>query len=115
MIENHTDDSLNDEKIIFQWKKWLLNKYIILTIVFLVWMFLFDNNSYFTHNALNKEINKLNDEKKYYTEKLTKDSISYKELKYNKDAREKYARENYFMKKNNEDIFIIVNENDTLK
>jgi cell division protein FtsB len=67
-----------------------------------------------THRELNKVISKLKHEKKYYKNKLDSEIIQYNNLKNNKEAREKYARENYFFKKNNEDIFIIITKDDTI-
>lgn len=96
-------------------KKIFTNKFVIATAIFTIWMTFFDTNDFFTHKTLNEEIDKLESEKEYYHEKLLQEQKSYNELKFNKEAREKYARENYFMKKNNEDIFIIVHQEDTLK
>ena len=53
-----------------------------------------------------KKIDELETNKKYYKDEITKDSISIKHLK-NDDHVEKYGREKYFMKRNNEDIYII--------
>ena len=77
-------------------------------------MLFFDNYSYFEHRFLNKEINELNDNKKYYQSEITKDSIKIKHLK-NDNMIEKYAREKYFMKKDSEDIYIIEFEEDKIK
>ncbi len=107
------DSKMAEEKSLFG-SHWYSSIYLILSVVFIIWMLFFDTNSYLTHRELNKEISKLENEKEYYKSKLDSENAQYKNLKYNKDAREKYARENYFFKKNNEDIFIIVTKDDTI-
>ncbi|VXC37108.1 Septum formation initiator [Flavobacterium sp. 9AF] len=78
----------------------------MVTIGFLVWMLFLDNYSYLEHRVLNKEIDELQDNIDYYETEIKKDSIRIKKLK-NPDQIEKYAREKYFMKRENEDIYII--------
>jgi cell division protein FtsB len=103
----------SEEKSLFG-KHWYSSIYIILSTIFIVWMIFFDTNSFLTHKELNKEISKLKHEKEHYKSKLDSENIQYNNLKNNKDARERYARENYFFKKNNEDIFIILTKDDTI-
>jgi cell division protein FtsB len=92
----------------------LSNKYVLVILLFLIWMLFLDNYSYFEHRLLDKEINELQDNKKYYQDEINADQQKIKLLK-NTDQIEKYAREKYYMKKNNEDIYIIEFEGDTLK
>ncbi len=66
------------------------------------------------HRILNKQLNELEDNKKYYQEEIKKDSESIKQLK-NPDQLEKYAREKYYMKRDSEDIYIIEFEGDSIK
>lgn len=96
------------------WFKFLSNKYVWVLLFFCVWMLFLDNYSYFDHRILNKEIEELEDNKKYYQEEIRKDQENIKLLK-NPTQIEKYAREKYFMKKDSEDIYIIEFEGDTLK
>jgi len=77
-------------------------------------MLFLDNYSYFDHRVLNKEIDELENNKKYYQEEIKKDKENIKLLK-NPNLIEKYAREKYFMKKDSEDIYIIEFEGDTIK
>jgi cell division protein FtsB len=72
----------------------------------MVWMLFLDNYSYLEHRILNKELDELEDNKKYYEEEIKKDGENIKLLK-NPDQIEKYAREKYYMKRNSEDIYII--------
>ena len=92
--------------------KILINKYFIVLLVFIIWMLFFDENSYLNHHELNKEIDKLEDANEYYQNQIDTDSKIIENLN-DPDSLEKYAREEYKMKKKNEDIFII--EYDTIK
>jgi cell division protein FtsB len=64
--------------------------------------------------VLNKQIQGLEENKKYYQEEIQKDKQNIKLLK-NPDQVEKYAREKYYMKKDSEDIYIVEFEGDTIK
>ena len=92
----------------------LSNKYVIVLIFFIIWMLFLDNYSYIEHRFLDKEINELENNKKYYEEEIKKDKKNIKNLK-NPDQIEKYAREKYFMKKDSEEVYIIEFEEDSLK
>ncbi|WP_309608654.1 septum formation initiator family protein [Flavobacterium sp.] len=96
------------------WYKFILNKYIVVTLFFVVWMLFLDNYSYLDHRLLNKEVNELEDNKTYYQDEIKKDKNQIKKFK-NPAEIEKYAREKYFMKKDNEDIYIIEFEGDTIE
>ncbi len=77
-------------------------------------MFFLDNYSYMDQRVLNKQIDELQDNKKYYQDEIKKDKENIKLLK-NKYQVEKYAREKYFMKKDSEDVYIVEFEGDTIK
>ena len=77
-------------------------------------MIFLDNYSYFDHRILNNQIDELEDNKKYYQEEIRKDQENIKKLK-NPQQIEKYAREKYYMKKDNEDIYLVDFEGDTLE
>lgn len=89
-------------------RKYVLNKYSITVALFLVWMIFFDSTSFLVINELNKEIDKYERQLDYYKTEYKKNDDFYKKLMFNKSEKEKYARENYFMKKKNEEIFILV-------
>jgi cell division protein FtsB len=91
--------------------KFLANRYILVLIVFIIWVLFLDNYSYIEHRVLDKEIEEIEDNIKYYKTEIKKDSASIKHLK-NNDRVEKYAREKYYMKRENEDIYIIEFEDD---
>ncbi len=92
--------------------KIIFNKYIIIFIVFLIWMLFFDENSYLTHRKFNKEIQELKNTTNFYKKKIKKDKKKIQQLQ-NPLELERFAREQYLMKKENEDIYII--EFDTIK
>tara|TARA_B100000131_G_C17571194_1_gene390967 strand:- start:225 stop:455 length:231 start_codon:yes stop_codon:yes gene_type:complete len=74
-------------------------------------MIFFDSNSFIIHNELNNEINELNDQKSYYEKEIAKDNIELQMIQSDSGL-EKYAREKLYMKKDNEEIFLI--EYDTI-
>ena len=84
----------------------ILNRYFMVLLLFTIWMLFLDNYSYLEHRVLDKEIEEIEDNIRYYKTEIKKDSAKIKELK-NDDQVEKYAREKYYMKRENEDIYII--------
>jgi len=94
----------------------LINKYTITIAAFLVWVIIFDrNNLIFSYN-LKSQLNKLKKEKEYYSTEIKKNKEAIKELTTNNKTLEKFAREKYLMKKENEDIFVIIRpEKDSLE
>ena len=97
-------------------KKWfriLGNKYVLILVIFTIWMVFFDTNSWFIHKELNDEIDKLEGNRAYFKQEIKGDRNQINKLK---DAREleRFAREEYYMKKENEELFIIEYE-DSLK
>ncbi|MGO3708235.1 MAG: FtsB family cell division protein [Mesonia hippocampi] len=88
------------------WFKIISNKYVIILLVFGVWMLFFDSNSWLIHQELDQELKELKNNKTYYEEEILNDKKTIKDLNH-PVAIEKYARENYFMKKDNEEVFII--------
>ena len=77
-------------------------------------MLFLDNYSYMDQRVLNKQIDELQDNKKYYQDEIRKDKENIKLLK-NQYQVEKYAREKYYMKKDSEDVYIVEFEGDTIK
>ena len=85
----------------------LLKKtYVIIILFFVVWMTFFDTNSLLMHFELNEKIKKLENQKIYYQNEIKKDRASINEIESDSGI-EKYAREKLFMKKENEEIFLI--------
>jgi cell division protein DivIC len=90
------------------------NIYILVLLVFVIWMLFFDAHSLLFHNELNKEIEELEYQKEHYKNEIVKDNKAIKELS-TEEGTERAARENYYMKKTNEDIFIIEYEDSIAK
>ncbi len=102
---------------IFKYKSRFLkpfkNVFILILFVFIVWMLFFDANSYLIHHELNSDIDALETEKEYYQKEIEKDKKAIKKLS-TEEGLEKFAREEYYMKRDSEEIFIIEYE-DSLK
>ena len=81
-------------------------KYLVILGAFIIWITFLDTNSLLIHAELNQEIKKLKSRKDALTEEINKDQKLIKKLE-NIDSLEHYGRENYNLKKDNEDIFII--------
>ena len=92
--------------------KILTNTFVMILIPFIIWMLFFDENSYSTHRKFDKEIEDLESTISFYENKISKDKETIKKLQDSLEL-ERFAREQYLMKKENEDIYII--EFDTIK
>ena len=78
--------------------------------VFAVWMLFFDQNNLVDRIKMTSEIRQLEADREYYLEEIQKDSTRLKELTTNKENLEKYAREQFLMKKPNEDVFVVIDQ-----
>jgi cell division protein DivIC len=85
----------------------LRNKFVLATISFVVWMMFFDRNDMFTQIERKSELNELKQSKQYFEKQIAENRKFSKDLQFNASAIEKYARERYLMKRENEDLFII--------
>lgn len=86
---------------------WLKNKYLLSGCLFMVWMFFFDPKDWGIAYDKHEKLNELQQNELHLTKVIlqTKDELA--QLKTNAQTIEKYAREKYFMKKDNEDLFIV--------
>jgi cell division protein DivIC len=84
--------------------------YILTAGGLLVWMLFFDVNDVWTQIKMYRELGRLEDEKKYYVQKIKEVEKERIEVMGNKKLVEKFAREKYLMKKPQEEIFVIVDE-----
>ena len=91
----------------------LKNYYVLTIVVFIVWMVFFDTNNLMSQYDNKKELKELQLQKKYFIDEISKNIEITKDLTTDFRHLEKYAREKYLMKRDNEEIFLIVN--DTLK
>jgi cell division protein DivIC len=69
-----------------------------------------DSNDLISRFRMNSKLSSLEDEKEYYLEKIKEVEKDRTELMTNKELLEKFAREKYLMKKESEDVFVIVEE-----
>ncbi|MCX2745011.1 septum formation initiator family protein [Mangrovivirga sp. M17] len=100
------------EKFLSRIKSKMSNIFVLSLVVFLVWMLFFDNTNFITTFKLNSKLNNLEKEKEYYEENIQQVEKDRKELLSNTELLEKFARERYFMKKESEDLYIIVDHNE---
>ncbi len=87
--------------------KFITNKYVIAVSVFVVMMFFFDDNNIFIQLDRKRQLNELLTKQKYYEDKIKATSEELKNLQSNPAAVEKFVRENYLMKSDNEDVFVV--------
>jgi hypothetical protein len=86
----------------------LKNKYLLTGITFLVLMLFFDGNDLFTQYRMRKELDGLKKELQFYRDQAKKDSLELSRLTGDSLELEKLGREKYMMKRDSEDIYIIV-------
>ena len=86
---------------------WLKNKYLIELAVFAIVMLFLDKNDIFTQLGRGKELRELQQSKRHYTTQIATEQKDSQALKTNPATLEKYAREKYMMKRDNEELFII--------
>lgn len=91
-------------------KKILLNKYFYVSLGFVIWMVFFDQESLIIQYKLSNEIGKLKQQEKFYQEEIKKNKSTLDILTTDTASLEKFARETYFMKKANEDVFVVVDD-----
>ena len=86
----------------------LRNKYLLTLIIFAVWILLLDSNNLISRFKEMKNLKKLKAEKEYYVQRIEEDKRKLHELKTSDRNLEKFAREQYRMKKPDEDLYIIL-------
>ncbi len=88
----------------------LQNKFFLSGIAFIVWMLFFDRNDLASQYEYRTKVQKLEEEKQFYTSEIEKADKELKELTSNIQSLEKFARERYFMKRENEDVYVVVDD-----
>ncbi len=98
-------------KLLAHIPSFLKNKYLLTAAGFTVWILFFDNRDFITSHFREKgELLKLEQSKKYYEQQIAVTKQELEQLKTNPALLEKYAREKYLMKRDNEDLFLIREE-----
>ncbi|MBJ23045.1 MAG: septum formation initiator [Euryarchaeota archaeon] len=88
----------------------LKNFYFLFFISFLIWMIIIDSNGFVNRYRLSSKLDELRKEKEYYVQEIDKVTIDKEKFESNEEILEKYAREEYLMKKESEDIFYVKQE-----
>ncbi len=87
---------------------WLRNKYVITIAAFFIWMLFFDRNNIISQAQLRMKLSEGREKKDYYSKQIAEVKKEKNELLTSPDSLEKFAREKYMMKKDDEDLFVIV-------
>lgn len=95
----------------FQTKAWKIttNRYVVVSIAAIIWLLFFDQNSYLAHQKLNDEIKEIQKDIVYYKKQIKKDKKTLRNLD-SKNTFERIAREQYLMKRPEEEVFILEKE-----
>jgi cell division protein DivIC len=91
------------------------NKYLITGIAFALWMLFFDRNDITLQLKRVRELKKLQESEKVMDKQITDTKQELSLLKTNPETLEKYAREKYIMKKDNEDLFVINSDSSSIR
>src|ERR1700682_2920825 len=86
----------------------LKNKYSLSVLFFIVWISFIDQNDMISRYHSYRQLKDLYAERKYYVDEIEKNKNDLHELMASPESLEKYARERYLMKKDNEDVFVFV-------
>lgn len=95
-------------KVLKKIGSFFINKYFLTTIAFVVWLVFFDSNSLMERNKLQEKLDILNMEKQFYLDEIRRDSTLSKQLVSDSAQLEKFARERYLMKKEHEDVYLVI-------
>jgi len=87
------------------------NRYLITLMAFLIWMTFFDNNNFVRQIKSKQEIKAAEAQIIWHKQQLLEVKHDLDELFTSNETLERFARENYHMKRENEDIYLIVNGN----
>ncbi|MCW8897599.1 MAG: septum formation initiator family protein [Flavobacteriales bacterium] len=86
--------------------KWLKNKYALTLVLFLIWLMFFDQNNLITQFSYRTQLKQLKQDQTFYIKEIEQTKKELKELTTHQKALEKFAREKYLMKKDDEEIFV---------
>jgi hypothetical protein len=88
--------------------RFIRNKYFITGLIFTVWLLFLDRNNFLSQLGLKSDLHKLQDEKKFYLDETASDSLKLLRLSNDSMEAERIGREKYMMKRDSEDIFLII-------
>ena len=88
----------------------ILNKYVVTLVGFFIFLIFFDNHNLISRWETSRKINSMEKEIKFYQSEIDKNKAKMNEMQTSDESLEKYAREQYHLKKDSEDVFIIKEE-----
>lgn len=107
-MEQQSENIISKKKFSMKGKlAFLKNKYLLAGLLFLVWMFFFDLRDVGSSISRWRKYKELQASEQKMTKQIDETKTERSQLKDNARTIEKYARENYLMKKDNEDLFIV--------
>ncbi len=92
---------------------WIKNKFLLAGVAFVIVILFLDRNDLFTQMDRAQELNNLEKSKQYYRDETAKQKKELEALKNDPAALEKFAREKYLMKKDDEDLFLVPEKKET--
>jgi cell division protein FtsB len=90
--------------------KYTKNFYFVFTVLFVFWMIFVDSNNIYNQYKLSTKLKELESQKEFFQKRKDMVVSDMKELMSNEELLEKFARERYLMKRENEDLYVIVKE-----
>lgn len=100
------------KKLIDPIPKRLRNRYGLAVAVLLAWITVFSDSDLWTTWKNHRELNRMEEQREWYTKEIARTKEQLDEIHSDKRLLEKFARERYLMKRDNEDIFVLVPEKD---
>ncbi len=94
-------------KLIHPILRFLRNKYFLTLTSFVVWMLFFDRNDLFSQLEDRRQLREMKASKEFFKKQIAENRNFSKDLQFNAAAIEKFTRERYLMKRDNEDLFLI--------
>lgn len=95
-------------KVISKFPPILRNRFVLTLVIFFIWLLLLDSNNLIARFRAMRDLHQLKTEKEYYLERIDIDRQKLHELKTDNHNLEKFAREQYHMKKADEDLYIVL-------
>lgn len=86
----------------------LKNRYVLVGLIFLIWMLFFDSHDLISQYKYKQKLNQLEESKMFYLQQIDEVKQDKEELFTNLEKLEKFAREKYKMKRDDEDLYIVV-------
>ncbi len=83
------------------------NKFVLTALAFGVWMFFFDQNDFRSMQQRKQELQRTKDNIAYLNNEIASMEKDHEEMVGNPQRLEQYAREQYLMKRDNEDVYVI--------